>query len=353
MANVLFIGGSLNQTTQLHQIAVHLSAHNCYFSPFYADGLEAFAAQHKVLESTVLGGRHQQETRAYLAEQRLPVDDRGRQRSYDLVVTCSDLIVPRNIRKTRLVLVQEGITVPEGLLFRLVRALPFLPRYLADTAATGLSDAYDLFCVASEGYRQLFIRKGVRPEKIAVTGIPNFDNFRMYLDNTFPLRGYVLVATTPYRETGKFENRRAFLEKCKKIAAGRQVIFKLHPLENAARARREITAILPEAIVLTHGNVNHMIANAEVVITQQSSCTYVALGLGKELYTDLNLEELRQLMPLQNGGDSARRIAALCERLVQIPLTTLETLRRVSRHRKHAPRWANRFPKCRWEPLEH
>ena len=30
------------------------------------------------------------------------------------------------------------------------------------------------FCVASEGYRDLFISKGVKPEKIYVTGIPNF-----------------------------------------------------------------------------------------------------------------------------------------------------------------------------------
>jgi hypothetical protein len=47
---------------------------------------------------------------------------------------------------------------------------------LAGTAATGLSDAYHAFCVASEGYRDFFIRKGARPEKIIITGIPNFDN---------------------------------------------------------------------------------------------------------------------------------------------------------------------------------
>jgi hypothetical protein len=79
------------------------------------------------------------------------------ERRYDLVVTCSDLIVPRNIQHTRLVLVQEGITVPEGFNYQLVSNLIFLLRYIANIAVTGLSDRYDLFCVASEGYHELFI----------------------------------------------------------------------------------------------------------------------------------------------------------------------------------------------------
>ena len=49
---------------------------------------------------------------------------------YDLVVTCSDLVVPKNIRHGRVVLVQEGMTDPENMAYYLVKYLG-LPRYLA------------------------------------------------------------------------------------------------------------------------------------------------------------------------------------------------------------------------------
>ena len=91
--NILFICGSLNQTTQLHQIAQHIPEYNCYFTPYYADGIEGLIAKTGLLDFTVLGGRHQQDTRAYLASQNLPVDERGEKLEYDLVVTSSDLII--------------------------------------------------------------------------------------------------------------------------------------------------------------------------------------------------------------------------------------------------------------------
>lgn len=53
--NILFICGSLNQTTMLHKIAQHLSEYNCYFTPYYADGIEHLAAQAGLLDFTVLG----------------------------------------------------------------------------------------------------------------------------------------------------------------------------------------------------------------------------------------------------------------------------------------------------------
>jgi hypothetical protein len=333
--NILFICGSLNQTTQMHQIAKQMGDFNCCFTPFYADGIEAFAARRGWLDTTILGGRHRRETQAYLADHHLPVDERGERHSYDLVVTCTDLLVPKNIRRKRLVVVQEGITLPEGPVYHLVRTLRFLPRYLADTAATGLSDQFDLFCVASEGYRELFLRKGVRPEKIAVTGIPNFDNLAANKENPLALRGYILVATSPNREARQFEDRPAFLKRCVQIADGRILIFKLHPLENVERARREIARVAPKAMVLTHGNVNSMIAGAEEVITQKSTCTFVALALDKPVHTQMDLDELRHLMPLQNHGDSARRIAVLCRRILH------------SRYRSSAR--SRPLPKGRWE----
>ena len=76
-----------------------------------------------------------------------------------------------------------------------------------------------------------------------------------------------------------------------------------------------------------------MIANAEVVITQQSTCTYVALALGKEVHTNLNIEELKQLMPIQNDGISAEYIARICERVLHTPLEVLLAKRRQTQPR--------------------
>ncbi len=70
-----------------------------------------------------------------------------------------------------------------------------------------------------------------------------------------------------------------------------------------------------------------MIANASVVITQQSTCTFVAVALGKEVYTNLEVEELKRLMPIQNRAVSAQRIAGICQRLMQTPLPILEQVR--------------------------
>src|SRR5690349_14706751 len=111
--NILFICGSLNQTIMMHKIALQMDGCNHFFTPYYADGSENFAASRGWLDFTVLGGRHVRDTREYLAKHFLSLDPRGTRRDYDLVVTCSDLIVQRNIRQKRLVLVQEGITEPE------------------------------------------------------------------------------------------------------------------------------------------------------------------------------------------------------------------------------------------------
>jgi hypothetical protein len=317
MKNILFICGSINQTTQMHQISQHLANTNNYFTPYFADGVEDIAAKIGLLDFTVLGGRHRRDTLEYLYQNHLNVDHRGESREYDLVVTCSDLIIQKNIQHKKTLLVQEGITEPEGVIYALYKTLPILPRYLANTATAGLSDSYDLFCVASNGYSQLFIRKGVKPEKIVVTGIPNFDNLEKHLNNSFGMKDYVLVATTPYRESFRFEDRMSFLEQVKLQANGKPLIFKLHPSEEPERATFEILSVLPDARVFTHGNVNDMIANASLVITQQSTCTFVALALGKETHTYLNKDELNYLLPIQNGGISAKLIAQQAQKLLE------------------------------------
>ena len=333
---ILFIGGSLNQTKIMYKVSQYLSdEYECFFTSYYADGFVDRLAKWGLLEATILGARHQGATLAFIEENGLNLDYRGEKYDYDLVVTGSDLIVQKNIRHTRLVLIQEGITEPENWVYHLVKALK-LPLYLANTSTTGLSDQYDIFCVSSYGYRDLFVRKGVRPEKLAVTGNPNFDDYEKYRNNQFLLKDYVLVATSPLRETFRHDNRVSFLKQCYQKAEGRQVIFKLHPTEKVKRAAREIDKYCPGAIVLTEGNVEEMIANAEVVITQQSTCTFVALALGKELYTYLDIEELRWLMPIQNNGASAVRIANICRRVIHTPLPMLKELREAFRSK---PRW--------------
>jgi len=333
MGNILFICGSLNQTTQMHAIARNLMKDNdCYFTPYYGDGIVNLVARMGWLNFTVLGGRHKHETELYFAKHNLQVDLRGEARPYDLVVTCSDLLIQKNIRNKRVVLVQEGITEPESIMFHLVKWLK-LPRYLANTATNGLSNEFDIFCVASKGYADLFARKGVHERKIVVTGIPNFDNVKTARDNNFQFHGHVLVATSPLRETFRFDDRRAFIRKCSAITGERMLIFKLHPLENVERAVREIHEYAPGALVFAYGDINQMIANAEVVITQQSTCTYVALALGKEVHTNLNIKELKKLLPIQNGGVSAEYIARICERVLHTPLQILQAKRKQTQPR--------------------
>jgi hypothetical protein len=318
----LFICGSLNQTTMMHKIALCLPEFNCFFTPFYAEGILRAVFKTGLLDHSILGGKHLQATQEYLEREKLMVDKGGRQEEYDLVVTCTDLIVQSNIRNKRLLLVQEGITIPEDYTLWLVKNLK-LPRYLANTAATGLSDAYDRFCVASNGYRDLFIHNGVKPEKIVVTGIPNFDNAQKALKNDLPIRHYVLVATSSLRETGKFDDRIGFLKKVIKIAAGGKIIFKLHPNENIQRAENEILSLLPDSIILKEGNTNHLVANCDVLITQISSVVFTGIALNKKVYSDIDPELLYQLAPIQNNGTSAEEIAKVCRQLVEHPLVEL------------------------------
>jgi hypothetical protein len=312
---ILFIGGSLNQTTMLHRVAGELREHESYFTPFYADGLLRGAAEAGLLDFTILGGRPRRMTEAYLAEHGLRTDVRGLAREYDLVVTGTDLVVPRNVRDRPLVLVQEGMTDPENWRYRAVRGLG-LPRYLANTSMTGLSHAYQAFCVASTGYRDLFAGKGVRADRMVVTGIPNFDDAESFRQNSFPHRGFVLAATSCLRETLKWEDRRGFLQKALRVADGRPLIVKLHPNERVDRAIREVRRLTRDALVLAEGNTNHMIANCEALVTRYSSVVFVALALGKEVHADLDLHTLRRLLPIQNGGASARNIAQVCRRFL-------------------------------------
>ena len=314
---ILFIGGSLNMTRMTHAVARHLeNEFEVWFSPFYSDGLYDVVASHtKLLDFTVLGGNFRRQTDTYLREHGLRMDYRGAGRDYALYVITSDLYVPKNLRNKPFILIQEGMTDPEGFMYHVVRRLR-LPRYLASTSTNGLSNQYRYFCVASEGYRDFFIRKGADPEKLIVTGIPNFDNCAASLDNDFPHRHYVLVATSDARETFKFDNRKKFLRRAVAIAGGRPMIFKLHPNENFERAIREIREVVGDTIIYTEGNTDHMIANCDVLICQYSTVAYTGLALGKEVHSYFDIDLLRQLAPLQNGGASGCNIAQVCRHML-------------------------------------
>src|SRR5262245_12740205 len=313
MSKILFIGGSLNVTTMMHQIATHLPQHDCRFTPFYVDGPVLSTLQRLgMLEHTIVSGRPRSLTLNYINRHHLALDDGGREGNYDLVVMGTDIVVPGNVSRIPIVLVQEGMTDPENYRYHLVRRLG-LPRYIANTSTTGLSHAYQRFCVASEGFKQVFQGKGVRGDRMVVTGIPNFDHASSFFRNDFPHRNYVLAATSCLRENLKYENRREFIRKALEIARGRKLIFKLHPNEKIHRARLEIERYAPKAVIYAQGNTNHMIANSDVLITKYSSVVLLAAAMGKEIHCDLDPNWLERVKPLQTGGTSGQRIASICQ----------------------------------------
>lgn len=309
---ILFVGGTRNQISMMHAVSRHLdSSVDSRFTYSYADGIMGAFVSSTRRTKGLLSWRFASEAMDYIQAHELSLDRGGLDGSYDLAVLGTDLIIPRNLRGTPLLLIQEGMTDPENWLFPLVKSL-LLPRWAAGTAAFGLSGAYDRFCVASEGYRRLFIRRGAPADRIIVTGIPNFDNARELLQNDFPRCGYVLVATSDTRETFRFDDRKTFLGRVREIAGGRPVIFKLHPNENVRRSSREILRLFPEAAIFREGDAGPMIANCDALVTQYSSVVFLGLALGKECHSYFDTDELRELLPIQNGGTSAASIASVC-----------------------------------------
>jgi len=313
---ILFIGGSLNQTSIVYKISLFLKDFDTFFTPYYSDGFVKTIVGSGLLEYTILGSNARKRTEEFLADKSCSIDYGGTAYGYDLVVTCSDLIIPQNIKGKKIVLVQEGMTDPENIKYHLVKSLK-LPRFLANTSMAGLSHAYQAFCAASEGFKRLFINKGVDPKKIFVTGIPSFDNVEMYRSNDFPHKNYVLAATSHLRECYKYENRKKFIQKVLSIANGHSVIFKLHPNERIDRAVKEIEQYAPGAMIYTEGNTNQMIANSDTLVTKYSSVLLVAAALRKKVYSDLDREFLEELTPIQNGGRSAEIIADICRQYLE------------------------------------
>ncbi len=306
----------MNQTTQMHKISLELPEHEAYFTPFFATGFLGLMNRLKLIEFTILGGVFKRNTLNYIQENKLNLDYRGKNDDYDLVITSQDITIPSTIKKFKTILVQEGMTDPPDWRYHVTRFL-HLPRWCASTSMTGLSHQYDYFCVASEGFREQFIERGINPNKIRVTGIPNFDNLNEMRELKFEYKNFVLVATSDTRETLKYENRKKLISFAVKIANGRKLIFKLHPNENVKKRIAEIKKYAPEALVYHGVSIDPMLANCDVFMTKFSSTIFPALVLGKEVYCDINSKDLKKLVPIQNNGTSAKNIAEVANELLE------------------------------------
>jgi len=317
---ILFITGSMNQTSQMHLISQHLTDYDCWFSQFFTDSrfLNAVIKYTPILNKTIFSGQFRENSEKYLEANGVNIDYQAKKNKYDLVVYCTDLHIPKRMRTSKLVWVQEGMTDKYNFFSKLVHALSLPPIILGNTSLNGCSNICDVYCAGSEGYKEQFSRLGTSAEKIIVTGIPNYDNVRQFFDNDFPYSNYVMVATTDMRETYRYENRPAFIRKAVKIADGRKLLFKFHPNENFDRAEAEIRKYAPAGtLIYRSGNTNHMIANCTELITQYSTVVYVGLALGKKVHSYFDINQLKKLAPIQNGGISALNIANICRNIIE------------------------------------
>jgi hypothetical protein len=312
---ILFITGSINQTTQMQQIASHLSDFDCWFSQIFVDfpPFQWLIDNTEILSKTVVAGQFKENSEKFCRENSLQMDYKGKLNRYDLVVYCSDMVIPDRMLQTKTLWVQEGMIDEFTTLSKIVKKLQLPPYLSVGTSLNGSSNLCDVYCAASEGYKERFAKIGTDKHKIIATGIPNFDNSEQYKSNDFPLHDFVLVATSDGRECYRREDRPSFIRKCVEIANGRKLIFKLHPNEIFERAIQEIKDNAPaETTIYTSGNINPMIANCEEFITQYSSAVYVGMALGKKVHSFFDKEELKRQMPIQNGGTSAKNIAQVC-----------------------------------------
>ena len=300
----------------MHQISSFLSdEYDCWFTQFYPDyEFETWPLRWGILENTIMSGHFKADADKYLRDHGLQSDYRGEKNEYDMTVHCTDLIVARKAKKAKTVWVQEGMIDELTPWSKVVKASRIIPRYFAlGTALNGSSNLCDIYCVASEGYKNYLEKMGTDRSKMIITGIPNFDDIPSFAHNNFTLRDYVLIATSDIRECFGKEDRIGFLKKCKETVAGRPVIFKLHPNEIRERAINEIRQIFGEnAKVYTEGNSNHMVANCRELITQFSTLAYVGIVLGKKVHSFFDLNDLYRLVPQQNEATSARKIADIC-----------------------------------------
>jgi hypothetical protein len=321
--NIICLGGSRNQTSQLHLIASYLEEdYNVYYSQIFGEGFfYKVAAEIGFFDNTVLG-RDSSFTKAsqeYIKKHQLNYDYRGTSKGiqYDLALLSTDMIVPQSFKKIKTVWIQEGMIDPINSFGRLVKKFG-LPAYAtASTALNGTSNIADLYFSMSHGYKKYFTDFGTDSHKILVTGVPNFDNIESVLNSSYPENGFVLVATSDIRELGGNDDRIYLIREAIKIANGRKIIFKPHPNENIQRVISEIKSVLPEATIITEPIIDTLIAHCDVLITQYSSCVYQGLVLGKQVYSYFPIDELESKKPIQNNGTSGKIISQIVKEFIE------------------------------------
>lgn len=317
---ILFITGSMNQTTQMQQIADELSGYDCWFSQIFTDSPahNVLLKYTKIGEPTIFGSSFKENAEKYLTQQGYKIDFKAELNAYDLVVYCSDMVIPMRMQHKKLVWVQEGMVDPYTPWSNVVKKLHLPPYWSGNTSLNGSSNVCDIYCAASEGYKNYFSMRGTEGGKIFVTGMVNYDNLRQYSANNFPHHGYVMVATSDMRETYRRDDRLDFIKHCVKIAKGRPLLFKLHPNEEIDRAVPEIKNNTPKGtLIYWNGSTNDMIANCDELITQYSTVVYTGIALGKNVHSYFEVEELKRLLPIQNNGTSAKNIAHIVRNFVE------------------------------------
>ncbi|MBW4889284.1 hypothetical protein KXQ82_06135 [Mucilaginibacter sp. HMF5004] len=317
---ILFTTGSMNQTIQVHEIASELSEYDCWFSHLFSDSWSINAAIKHTnwIDGTIMGNEFRLNAEKYLKAHGAQIDYRAQINDYDLIVYCSDLLIPKRMQSAKTIWIQEGMVDRMTMASKIVKALN-LPRWWSfNTSLNGSSNICDVYCIASEGYKSYFTKRGSDNTKMFVTGMPNYDDLTRFANNDFPYHNYVMVATSDMRETFRFENRPAFIKKAVRIAKGRRLLFKLHPNEKYDRAEAEIRKYAPaDTLIFQAGNTNEMIANCEELITQFSTVVYTGIALGKKVHSYFDLKELKRLNPIQNGGTSAKNIANICRAFLE------------------------------------
>lgn len=306
---ILLVCGSLNQTRIMHAIGGQLkNSYELKYSTFYIDGFWSFLNRTTLINRTIAGGTFKEQSSQYLRDHRLPVDEGGYEDNYDLVLIPQDVFLAKRPRGVPRVLIQEGMTDPTHFWFYFTRLLR-LPLWFSSTSGTGLSRAYEFFCVASEGYKSHFAGLGISTDKLYVTGIPTFDDCKKIKPAPEYL-GYSLVATSDSRETGKwYDFRHQYLRKLRKQINNQKIIFKLHPNEKYEKAKKEIISIFPEAIVVQQGSIDPLIAACSELYCQYSSVAFIGKALGKKVYSYYSGHYLDERLPWQNNGSSALLIA--------------------------------------------
>jgi hypothetical protein len=160
---VLLITGSMNQTLQMQQIAEQLHEYDCWFSQIFTDNpLVNFLLERVPLfDGTILGKKHRNVAESYLRSHDLKIDYRGLLNNYDLVIYCTDMLIPKRMQRARIVFVQEGMTDRVTWKSQLVKALGLPAWFTGDTSLNGSSNVCDIYCVASPGYKAHFTGNGI------------------------------------------------------------------------------------------------------------------------------------------------------------------------------------------------